>query len=534
MPYRPKLPRRITRSAVIAAALTAATVSGCDTPDGNPAAPSPSPTLRNRHAIKAPRAVTDLSATGTSDTTVSLSFTEVDDGTGKPASYDVRLATGVIKWDSASPVTRGTCATPVPGTAIGARRTCTVLGLLPSNQYQFQLVAFRGTLGTDAVLGPLSNAASATTTLVPVAIVVVSPATTIMTVGQTTQFSATLKDSNGNVLTGRTVTWSSSDPVTVPVTSTGRAQALAADTAAITATSEGRSGQAWVTVVTATSTTDAYFNSSEWGCDGSDASALFCDDFESGTWYTVDADHIFTTGGGLAAQKGWYGNIYENPITPPGAAECGSRGFRSGCAATSGYMDGSIGGRNMAEHGFAGGAQLTEAWFRVYFQPQADYDGGHEKMFDFTRGPGTAQIVALCYNYFGSERIRCIPYLHQDDGLPTPAVNAWMGSNVAPELQLVPTHWYFFEMHVRLNTPGSYDGVFEWWLNDCGPDGLGCTGTPTLRGRYTTVKYLNAGTEANVTLGATWIENWANPGSKGTLRYDNVRAARAGPIGFAR
>lgn len=59
------------------------------------------------------------------------------------------------------------------------------------------------------------------------------------------------------------------------------------------------------------------------------------------------------------------------------------------------------------------------------------------------------------------------------------------------------------------------------------------TGTPTLRGRYTTVKYPNTGTEATVTMIANWIENWANPGSRGTLIYDNVRAARVGPIGFA-
>jgi hypothetical protein len=52
---------------------------------------------------------------------------------------------------------------PMAGTSIGAHRTCTVLGLQPATDYQFQLVAFRGTLNVDAAFGDLSNVASGTT-----------------------------------------------------------------------------------------------------------------------------------------------------------------------------------------------------------------------------------------------------------------------------------------------------------------------------------------------------------------------------------
>src|SRR5947208_15235467 len=110
-----------------------------------------------------PGTVTDLAVSGIADTSATLSFTEVTDGTGQPASYDVRYSVAPISWGSASDVTRGTCTTPVQGTAIGARRTCTVLGLVASTAYQFQLVAFRGTLNMNAVFGGLSNVASATT-----------------------------------------------------------------------------------------------------------------------------------------------------------------------------------------------------------------------------------------------------------------------------------------------------------------------------------------------------------------------------------
>lgn len=283
-----------------------------------------------------------------------------------------------------------------------------------------------------------------------------------------------------------------------------------------------------------------FFNSAEVGC-GTDANTLLCDDFESGTWYTKNCDQARNTGG-LLQTKGWCGTIYNNPpnnaqgsgtgpIDPPGAAVCGNAGFRSQCAATSGTHGGGIGGKNMADHGFSQPGQ-SEAYFRVYFQPQADYNGGHEKMFDFTNGVGTNQMVALCYNYFGNEKIACIPYLHQDGGLQGIVGGAWMTSNVGPELTLATTHWYFFEMHMRLNTPGQFDGLFEWWLNDCGTDGLACTGMPTLRSRYTTVLFRNPVEQYSTAISGIWIENWANPPTVGTMYYDNVRAAKVGPIGY--
>jgi len=112
-----------------------------------------------------PGTVTDLAVVGVTDTAATLAVTEVNDCTALPSSYDVRYQVGTITWGiTATSVTRGTCATPLAGTAIGAKRTCTVLGLTPATAYQFQLVAFRGTLSLNAVFGGLSNITGATTT----------------------------------------------------------------------------------------------------------------------------------------------------------------------------------------------------------------------------------------------------------------------------------------------------------------------------------------------------------------------------------
>ncbi|MEK7784692.1 MAG: Ig-like domain-containing protein [Chloroflexota bacterium] len=107
--------------------------------------------------------VSNLSVASVGANSATLSFTEVTDGTGLPAKYDVRLSSVGALWGGAPPVAQGTCASPLAGTQIGATKTCTVLGLTPSTDYQFQLVPYRGTPNVDVVFGPLSNVAAART-----------------------------------------------------------------------------------------------------------------------------------------------------------------------------------------------------------------------------------------------------------------------------------------------------------------------------------------------------------------------------------
>src|SRR5260370_39897380 len=82
----------------------------------------------------------------------------------------------------------------------------------------------------------------------PVASVTVRPATA--SVGQTVQLTATLKDASGNVLSGRTVTWASGAPTVATVSPSGLVSGVAVGSATVTATSEGQSGSATVTVST--------------------------------------------------------------------------------------------------------------------------------------------------------------------------------------------------------------------------------------------------------------------------------------------
>ncbi len=81
-----------------------------------------------------------------------------------------------------------------------------------------------------------SSTAAITMTTVPVASVAISPATGSLRVGQTLQFAATPKDSAGGALTGRSVTWTSSNPGVATVSASGLVTSGAVGTVTITAT----------------------------------------------------------------------------------------------------------------------------------------------------------------------------------------------------------------------------------------------------------------------------------------------------------
>src|SRR5207245_7318936 len=87
-----------------------------------------------------------------------------------------------------------------------------------------------------------SDTAAITVTPVPVASVTVSPANASLHVGVTEQLAATLKDASDTVLTGRTVTWASSNSAVATVSPSGLVTAVGAGLASIAATSGGVQG----------------------------------------------------------------------------------------------------------------------------------------------------------------------------------------------------------------------------------------------------------------------------------------------------
>ncbi|HEY7899395.1 MAG TPA: Ig-like domain-containing protein [Gemmatimonadaceae bacterium] len=96
--------------------------------------------------------------------------------------------------------------------------------------------------GGDSIVGPPGGGGKA------VATITLSPSTASIVVGGTTTLSAALADASGNALSGRTVTWTSSDASIASTSDAGVVTGKAVGSATITATSEGKTAQSTITV----------------------------------------------------------------------------------------------------------------------------------------------------------------------------------------------------------------------------------------------------------------------------------------------
>ena len=105
------------------------------------------------------------------------------------------------------------------------------------------IVASLGALADTAILDVVDSGGPG------VASIVVTPATSLLTsLGATQQFTAVATDAQGNVVTGATLQWASSNTSVASISGTGVATALAAGVTTITASANGLSGSATLAV----------------------------------------------------------------------------------------------------------------------------------------------------------------------------------------------------------------------------------------------------------------------------------------------
>ena len=162
-----------------------------------------------------------------------------------PGSASVQVGTTV----QLSAVTRDANNNTLTGRAInwsssnGAVATVSASGLVTA-------VAAGGATITASSEG--QNGTSAVTVTAqppaPVASVSISPSSTSVQAGSTVQLSVVTRDANNNVLTGRVISWQSGNTAKATVNSSGVVTGVDTGTVQITATSEGVSGTASVTV----------------------------------------------------------------------------------------------------------------------------------------------------------------------------------------------------------------------------------------------------------------------------------------------
>lgn len=194
--------------------------------DGNDAAPPPPPppptvTLGIAPVSGAVTAGQSLTITATIVRGGSFAGTVTIGAIGAPAGVTVTGGT-IAAGATTQVVTIATTAAAAPGTVnLGITGTA-----------------------TGVTIAPASFALTITAPPPAVASVEVTPATSSLLAGVTVQLAATPRDAAGDALTGRTITWSSSDGSIASVSSTGLVTTLAPGNATISATVESQQGTA--------------------------------------------------------------------------------------------------------------------------------------------------------------------------------------------------------------------------------------------------------------------------------------------------
>ncbi|MBK6489200.1 MAG: Ig-like domain-containing protein [Gemmatimonadetes bacterium] len=152
------------------------------------------------------------------------------------------IVTGATVQVNAS-VSSSNC-TPVPvatwASSAGAVATVSTTGLVTGLS--------AGTATITATAGGTNGTATVTVTVAPINTLEIQPASSSIALGGTVTLTAIARDAQGTSLTGRTITWASLQPAIVTVTTAGVVTGVAAGTATVTASSEGKTASAAITV----------------------------------------------------------------------------------------------------------------------------------------------------------------------------------------------------------------------------------------------------------------------------------------------
>jgi len=186
--------------------------------------------------------VTAASEGKSASATITVSSVPVASVTLSPASASIRVGS----TQQLAAVTKDSAGSTLTGRVVTWSSSNTAVATVSTGGLVTGLTAGLATIA--ATSDGKSGTSTVTVTPVSVASVVVGPAATTIAVGGIQQLTAVTKDSTGNTLTGRVVTWSSSNAAVATVSASGVVTGQAPGVATVTATSEGKSGTAALTV----------------------------------------------------------------------------------------------------------------------------------------------------------------------------------------------------------------------------------------------------------------------------------------------
>jgi len=272
---------------------------------------------------------------------------------------------------------------------------------------------------------------------IPVASVSVALGSSSLNPGQTTQATATTRDANNNVLTGRVIAWSSSNPAVATVSASGLVTAIAVGTAQITAMSEGQSGSAGLNVVAPPPPPPP-------GSSNEPAGMTFISQRpfnslqEDPSW---DTDNTLSIVQDAAA-----------PISPSNVIRATyPAGFPAG-----------------SSPGHAGTTHAGYATLYIRFAAKLSLNwvgngaGTSKYMYEWTQTPSNPAFFFGCHGVGSAE---LLPYVYLQ-GIPVfPAGGGNQAPNLVPSARIIRGQWQVYEILLTGNSAGTANGMIDWWLD---------------------------------------------------------------------
>jgi hypothetical protein len=178
---------------------------------------------------------------------------------------------------------------------------------------------------------------------------------------------------------------------------------------------------------------------------------------------------------------GWRGTIWATDPLGQNYARCGNKGaVGTNCTATTANRSQSgTGGQAWHELGPQSVTKYKNTYHREYIRFSPGYKFGHEKWTFYENGH-TSNQFGLTQTPFGQNQFDWA----QQSGSGCPSGRC--AQNQGNDLKFTPGNWYYVEWHVDLT-----NGIVEMWGDDCGTNGMGCTGPGTLRLRWTGLSWSN-------------------------------------------
>jgi uncharacterized protein YjdB len=357
------------------------------------------------------------------------------------------------------------------------------------------LVSAAGSGSAQIIATSEGQSGSATLTVTgappaPVATVTVSLASSALVTGGTTQASATTRDANNNVLTGRAVTWASDNTAVATVSGSGLVAATGPGSAQITATSEGQSGSATVTVTTPPPPPPGGSNE------------------PAGMTVITDRPFNSTTPTYTPGEAGWedwsgttYLTIVQDATAPKSPSNVGQLRYPAG------YSGGNAPGGS--EYNLrSGGRAATTIYIAMWVKLSSNWYGnpsGVNKLLHVW----IAGVNRLVASATGEANGPLVPQIRLQTlgGLYMGAEDANLNPNIAGQtnVKIIRGQWHKWEIISSGGTPGGANGTVDWFI-----DGVQV-------GHYTGVPYIQPGGSTTWDV-FKWDPTWGGIG--GTVPAD--------------